>query len=116
MFYDLSLINFFFPTRKNLEIGLGLTNVLTISEFKAVLAHEFGHFAQKSMAVGRWVYTAQQVANQLMARLLDEVDSEAVEAPGPDAAMSLLDDVAADMLRSVKSHSGLWRSSSLRSQ
>ena len=40
--------------------------MLTISEFKAVLAHEFGHFAQKSMAVGRWVYTAQQVATQLI--------------------------------------------------
>ncbi|MEM9237669.1 MAG: M48 family metallopeptidase [Verrucomicrobiota bacterium] len=66
VFYDLTLLNFLFPTRKNLEIGLGLVNVLTISEFKAVLSHEFGHFAQRSMAVGRWVYTAQQVANQLI--------------------------------------------------
>ncbi|MEM1442887.1 MAG: M48 family metalloprotease, partial [Verrucomicrobiota bacterium] len=32
----------------------------------AVLSHEFGHFAQKTMAVGRWVYVAQQVANQLI--------------------------------------------------
>lgn len=66
VFYDLSLLNFLFPTRKNLEIGLSLVNVLTLSEFKAVLAHEFGHFAQRSMAVGRWVYTAQQVATQLI--------------------------------------------------
>ncbi|MEM7014858.1 MAG: M48 family metallopeptidase, partial [Verrucomicrobiota bacterium] len=66
VFYDLSLLNFFFPTRKNLEIGLSLVNVLTLSEFKAVLAHEFGHFAQRSMAVGRWVYTAQQVATQVI--------------------------------------------------
>ncbi|MEM1296137.1 MAG: M48 family metallopeptidase, partial [Verrucomicrobiota bacterium] len=66
VFYDLSLLNFLFPTRKNLEIGLSLVNVLTISELKAVLAHEFGHFAQRSMAVGRWVYTAQQVATQLI--------------------------------------------------
>ncbi len=66
VFYDLSLINFIFPTRKNLDIGLGLINVVTLSEFKAVLAHEFGHFAQRSMAVGRWVYTAQQVATQLI--------------------------------------------------
>ncbi|GAA5481283.1 M48 family metallopeptidase [Haloferula sargassicola] len=66
VFYDISLVNFLFPTRKNLDIGLGLVNVLTLSEFKAVLAHEFGHFAQRSMAVGRWVYTAQQVANQLI--------------------------------------------------
>lgn len=66
VFYDLSLLNFLFPTRKNLEIGLSLVNVLTVSELKAVLAHEFGHFAQRSMAVGRWVYTAQQVATQLI--------------------------------------------------
>ena len=66
VFYDLSLLNFIFPTRKNLDIGLGLINVVTLSELKAILAHEFGHFAQKSMAVGRWVYTAQQVATQLV--------------------------------------------------
>jgi Zn-dependent protease with chaperone function len=68
VFYDLSIINFFFSSRKNLEIGLALINVLTLGEFKAVLAHEFGHFAQRSMAVGRWVYIAQQVAEQIVAR------------------------------------------------
>lgn len=68
VFYDLSIINFFFPSRKNLEIGLALVNVLTLGEFKAVLAHEFGHFAQRSMAVGRWVYIAQQIAEQIVAR------------------------------------------------
>ena len=38
VFYDLSLMNLFFPSRKNLEIGLGLVNVLTLGEFRAVLA------------------------------------------------------------------------------
>lgn len=66
VFYDISFLNLFFPSKKNLEIGLGLVNVLNMSEFKAVLAHEFGHFAQKSMAVGRWVYIAQQVATQIV--------------------------------------------------
>jgi len=66
VFYDLTLLDLFFPSRKNLEIGLGLVNTLTLSEIKAVLAHEFGHFAQKSMAVGRWVYVAQQVATQIV--------------------------------------------------
>ena len=68
VFYDLSLLNFFFPSKKNLEIGLPLVNVLTVSEFKAVLAHEFGHFAQRSMAVGRWVYLAQQIAAHVVAK------------------------------------------------
>lgn len=68
VFYDLSIINFLFPSRKNLEIGLALVNVLTLGELKAVLAHEFGHFAQRSMAVGRWVYIAQQIAGHMVAR------------------------------------------------
>jgi Zn-dependent protease with chaperone function len=68
VFYDLSILNLLFPSRKNLEIGLPLVNVLTISELKAVLAHEFGHFAQRSMAVGRWVYTAQQIAGYLISK------------------------------------------------
>jgi Zn-dependent protease with chaperone function len=73
VFYDLSPLNLLFPTKKNLEIGLGLVNVLNRSELRAVLAHEFGHFAQRAMAVGRWVYVAQQIAARLVAQrdLLD---------------------------------------------
>ncbi|RUL69084.1 M48 family metallopeptidase [Dyella choica] len=72
--YDLSLLNLLFPSRKNLEIGLGLVNMLNLGEFKAVCAHEFGHFGQRSMAVGRWVYTAQQVAAHIVTRR-DALDS-----------------------------------------
>lgn len=68
VFYDLTLLNLIFPSQKNLEIGLPLVNVLNASEFKAVLAHEFGHFAQRSMAVGRWVYIAQQIAAHVVAK------------------------------------------------
>lgn len=68
VFYDLTVLNLLFPSRKNLEIGLGLVNALTLGELHAVLAHEFGHFAQRSMAVGRWAYVAQQIAGHLVAR------------------------------------------------
>ena len=68
VFYDLSLLNLLVPSRKNLEIGLSLVNSLTLGEVRAVLAHEFGHFAQRSMAVGRWVYVAHQITAQLVAR------------------------------------------------
>ncbi|SHH39159.1 M48 family metallopeptidase [Massilia sp. CF038] len=68
VFYDLSLFNLIFPSRKNLEIGLALVNTVTLGELRAVLAHEFGHFAQRSMAVGRWVYVAQQIATHLVTR------------------------------------------------
>ncbi|SFV10116.1 M48 family metallopeptidase [Pseudoduganella namucuonensis] len=68
VFYDLSLLNLIFPSKKNLEIGLPLVNALPLGELRAVLAHEFGHFAQRSMAVGRWVYVAQQIAMHLVSR------------------------------------------------
>lgn len=74
VFYDLSLVNLIFPSKKNLEIGLALVNVLNLGELKAVLAHEFGHFAQRTMAVGRWVYVAQQVAGHIIAKR-DALDS-----------------------------------------
>ncbi|MCJ8345855.1 M48 family metallopeptidase, partial [bacterium] len=66
VFYNLSLLDLILPTKKNLEIGLGLVNVLTLGELKAVIAHEFGHFSQKSMVLGTWVYVAQQVASHLI--------------------------------------------------
>ncbi|HEY7638190.1 MAG TPA: M48 family metallopeptidase [Steroidobacteraceae bacterium] len=68
VFYDLSVLNLLFPSRKNLEIGLGLVNAVSLGELKAVLAHEFGHFGQRSMAVGRWVYIAQQIAAHIIAK------------------------------------------------
>ncbi|MBL8626516.1 MAG: M48 family metalloprotease [Myxococcales bacterium] len=68
VFYDLTVLNLLWPSRKNLVIGLGVVNTLNLSELKAVLAHEFGHFAQRSMAVGRWVYTAQQIAAHIVVR------------------------------------------------
>jgi Zn-dependent protease with chaperone function len=74
VFYDLSLLNLVFPSRKNLEIGMGLVNVLNLGELKAVLAHEFGHFAQRTMAVGRWVYVAQQIAGHIVSKR-DALDS-----------------------------------------
>jgi Zn-dependent protease with chaperone function len=65
VFYNSSFWSMFLPIRKNLEIGLGLVNTLTIDEFKAVLAHEFGHFSQKSMKLGSYVYTTNRVIYNL---------------------------------------------------
>lgn len=66
VFYDLSFVNLIIPSKKNLELGLGLVNTLSLDELKAVVAHEYGHFAQKTMAVGRWVYVAQQIAGHIV--------------------------------------------------
>jgi Zn-dependent protease with chaperone function len=61
VFYDSSFWSMFFPIKKNLQIGLGLINTITEQEFKAIMAHEFGHFSQKSMKVGSYVYNVNQV-------------------------------------------------------
>jgi Zn-dependent protease with chaperone function len=56
VFYNDSFWSMLFPVKKNLQIGLGLVNTLTLGEFKAVMAHEFGHFSQRSMKLGSFVY------------------------------------------------------------
>ena len=63
--YNSSFWSMFLPVRKNLRIGLGLVNSLNLSEFKATVAHEFGHFSQRSMKTGSYVYTMNKVIYNL---------------------------------------------------
>ena len=71
VFYNTTFWSIFFPVRKNLEIGLGLFEGLSIEELKSIIAHEFGHFSQKSMKVGSTVY----VANTVISNLINTNDS-----------------------------------------
>jgi Zn-dependent protease with chaperone function len=64
--FDESVLNLVFPSKKNLIIGLALVNRLNLAEFKAVLAHEFGHFSQNSMRLGSYVYTANRVIGDVV--------------------------------------------------
>ncbi|MEM8906802.1 MAG: M48 family metallopeptidase [Bacteroidota bacterium] len=66
VFYDSSFWSMFFPIKKNLQIGLGLVNSVTKEELKAILAHEFGHFSQKTMKVGSYVYNVNQVIYNML--------------------------------------------------
>lgn len=66
VFYNSSFWSMFLPVRKNLEIGLGLVNSLNISEFKAVLAHEFGHFSQQSMKLGSFTYNTNRIIYNML--------------------------------------------------
>jgi Zn-dependent protease with chaperone function len=66
VFYDSGFWSMFLPVRKNLQIGLGLVNSVNVSEFKAVLAHEFGHFSQRSMKLGSYVYNVNRVIYNLL--------------------------------------------------
>jgi Zn-dependent protease with chaperone function len=66
VFYNSSFWSMFFPVKKNLKIGLGLVNSLNQSEFKAVLAHEFGHFSQRSMKFGSYVYNLNKIIYNIL--------------------------------------------------
>lgn len=64
--YDSNFWSMFIPVRKNLTIGLGLVNMVNMSEFKSILAHEFGHFSQKSMKAGSFVYQSNKVIYNML--------------------------------------------------
>ncbi|MFN6945433.1 MAG: M48 family metalloprotease [Cytophagaceae bacterium] len=66
VFYDSSFWSMFFPIKKNLQIGLGLVNTVSKLELTAILSHEFGHFSQKTMKVGSYVYNVNQVIFNLL--------------------------------------------------
>ena len=66
VFYNSSFWSMFLPVRKNLEIGLGLVNSVNVSEFKAVMAHEFGHFSQRSMKLGSFTYNVNRVIHNML--------------------------------------------------
>jgi Zn-dependent protease with chaperone function/tellurite resistance protein len=102
VYYDLSLLNLLFPSKKNLEIGLGLVNALTLSELKAVLAHELGHFAQRTMAIGRWVYIGQQIAEQIVHRR-DALDRWLVELSSTDPRIAWIGWVLRLVIWSIRS-------------
>ncbi len=56
-----SFFHLFLPTRRSLLIGLGLVNAINLTEFKALLAHEFGHFSQRSTKITAYVYTVRRI-------------------------------------------------------
>lgn len=66
VFYNSSFWSMFLPVRKNLHIGLGLVNASTEQELKGILAHEFGHFSQRSMKVGSYVYNVNRIIYNLL--------------------------------------------------
>ncbi|MHA4895907.1 M48 family metalloprotease [Pedobacter sp. PWIIR3] len=66
VFYDSNFWSMFFPVRKNLQIGIGLMNTVSVIELKAILAHEFGHFSQRSMKVGSYVYNVNKVIYNML--------------------------------------------------
>lgn len=66
VFYDSNFWSMFLPIKKNLQIGVGLINSVSELELKAILAHEFGHFSQRSMKVGSYVYNVNRIIHNML--------------------------------------------------
>ena len=50
-----------FGSRRVMGVGLPLLSVLTVAQFRAVLAHEFAHYYGGDTSLGPWVYKTKMV-------------------------------------------------------
>lgn len=64
--YSNMWLSLFLPVKKDLTLGCGLISCLNMSEFKAVVAHEFGHFAQRSMKIGSFINSANTIIHGMI--------------------------------------------------
>ena len=58
-----------FDRRRILGLGLPLLQMLTIAQFRAVLAHEFAHYYSGDTRLGPWVYEARTTLMRLYQNL-----------------------------------------------
>jgi len=49
-----------FGSRRIMGLGLPLMSILTVSQFRAVLAHEFAHYYGGDTSLGPWIYKTQK--------------------------------------------------------
>ena len=86
-FVSYDRVNFwslFFPSGKNLTIGIGLLNGMNKSEIKAILGHEFGHFSQKTMKIGNITYRLMLNIRELVDFTQERQKDEAIAQASPD--------------------------------
>ncbi len=63
---DVSLAGLFVAPKLRLILGLGLLNVINLTEFKALLAHEFGHFTQFRQKLAPYVRLAMSIVANII--------------------------------------------------
>lgn len=66
-----------FGSQRQMILGLPLAQVLTVAEFKSVIAHEFGHFQAGDTKLGPWIYRLRVS----IAQSLDRVEWGLLEIP-----------------------------------
>jgi len=68
-----------FGSRRAMALGLSLMRVLSVSELRAVLAHEFGHYHGGDTKLGPWVYKTRAAIGRTIQGLGQSVGM--VQAP-----------------------------------
>jgi heat shock protein HtpX len=64
-------------SRRVMGLGLPLLQVLSVSELRAVLAHEFGHYHGGDTALAPWVYKTRSA----IFRTLEQLDQSLIQKP-----------------------------------
>ncbi|MBO0764163.1 MAG: M48 family metallopeptidase [Hyphomicrobiaceae bacterium] len=60
-----------FGSRRVMGLGLPLMRILTRSQFRAVLAHEFGHYYGGDTKIGPWIYKTRAAIGRTLHALAD---------------------------------------------
>lgn len=60
------------PTQRQLLLGLGTLPGMTQGQFKAILAHEYGHFSNRDTAGGGWAYQVITSMGETMVALEEQ--------------------------------------------
>ena len=66
-----------FGSRRVMGLGLPLMQLLTVSEFKGVLAHEFGHYHGGDTKLGPWIYKTRGA----IVRSVQNLESSLLQKP-----------------------------------
>lgn len=62
-----------FGSRRVMGLGLPLMQAVTVSEFKAILAHEFGHYHAGDVKLGPWIYKTRAAIGRAIEQLSDNI-------------------------------------------
>jgi Zn-dependent protease with chaperone function len=66
-----------FGSHRVMGIGLPLLQAVTIPEFKAIIAHEFGHYSSGDVKLGPWIYKTRAA----IGRTIAGVEQTVVQTP-----------------------------------
>jgi len=61
-----SILDLVIDLPRSLVIGMGLVNVLNLVEFKSLLAHELGHYSQRSLRLSSYAFVAYRAIHNMI--------------------------------------------------